>query len=125
MTLSDWLLWLVYFFFMVIYFMMIFRIIGDLFRREDLGGWGKAGWIIALLFIPLLTMLIYVITQGQKMAQRDSQQYGAMRAQQDDYIRSMAASADPTTQIKQAHDLLQSGALTQAEFDAIKAKALA
>ncbi len=124
MTLGDWLLWLVYFFFMVIYFMMIFRIITDLFRREDVGGWGKAGWIIALLFIPLLTMLIYVITQGQKMAQRDAHQYGAMRAQQDDYIRSMAASADPTTQIKQAHDLLQSGALTQAEFDAIKAKAL-
>ena len=105
--------------------MMIFRSIPDLFRREAVGGGGKAGWIVALLFIPLLTMLIDVITQGQKMAQRDSQQYGAMRAQQDDYIRSMAASADPTTQIKQAHDLLESGALTQAEFDAIKAKALA
>jgi hypothetical protein len=124
MTLGDWILWLVYFFFMVIYFMMIFRIISDLFRRDDLGGWAKAGWMIILLFIPLLTMLIYVITQGQKMAQRDAQQYTAMRSQQDDYIRSMAATADPTTQIKQAHDLLQSGALTQAEFDAIKAKAL-
>lgn len=125
MTLGDWLLWLVYFFFMVIYFMMVFRIIGDLFRRDDLGGWGKAGWIVLLFVFTLLALLIYVITQGQKMAQRDAQQYGAMRAQQDDYIRSMAASADPTTQIKQAHDLLQSGALTQAEFDAIKTKAMA
>ena len=125
MSLGDWLLWLVYFFFMVVYFMMIFRIIGDLFRRDDLGGWGKAGWIIILLFIPLLTMLIYVITQGQKMAGRDMQQYSALRAQQDDYVRSVAASSDPTNQIKQAHELLQSGALTQHEFDAIKAKALA
>ena len=126
MSLSDWLIWLLYFFFMVVYFMMIFRIIGDLFRREDLGGWGKAGWILLLLFVPLLTMLIYVISQGQKMAQRDMSQYSAMREQQADYIRSVASSGgDATAQIKQAHELLQSGALTQAEFDAIKAKALA
>jgi Short C-terminal domain/Phospholipase_D-nuclease N-terminal len=122
-NLGDWLLWLVYFFFMVIYFMMIFRVIGDLFSRDDLGGWGKAGWILVLLFVPLLTMLIYVISQGPKMAQRSMSRYGSTRDQQADYMRSMTGN-DPSTQIKQAHDLLQSGAITQAEFDAIKAKAL-
>jgi len=124
MSLGDWLIWLLYFFFVVVYFMMIFRIIGDLFRRDDIGGWGKAGWLIILLFIPLITMLIYVIAQGQKMAERDAAQYGAMKAQQDEYIRSVARG-DTSYQIKQAHELLQSGAITQAEYDAIKAKALA
>jgi hypothetical protein len=124
MSLGDWLIWLVYFFFMVVYFMMIFRIIGDLFRRDDIGGWGKAGWLLILLFIPFLTMLIYVVTQGNKMAQRDMSQYGALKAQQDEYIRS-AARGDTAFQIKQAHELLGTGAITQAEYDAIKAKALA
>jgi hypothetical protein len=126
MSLGDWLLWLVYFFFVVIYFMMIFRVIGDVFRRDDIGGWGKALWIIVLLFVPLLTMLVYVISQGSKMAQRDMAQMAAAQGAQADYIRSVAgSSSDSTEQIKQAHELLQSGAISQAEYDAIKAKALA
>ena len=124
MNLGEWLLWLLYFFFMVIYFMMIFKIIMDVFRRDDIGGGMKAVWLILLLFVPLLTLLIYVISQGKQMAQRDQQQYAAMQADQADYIRSVAGP-DSTTQIKQAHDLLQSGAISQEEFDAIKAKALA
>lgn len=125
MTLTDWLWWLLSFFFLVIYFMMLFRVIMDIFRTDD-SGWVKAGWLIALLFIPLLTMLIYVIARGKDMANRDVQQYQAMQAQQADYIRSVAGGgSDSATQIKQAHDLLTSGAITQAEYDAIKAKALA
>jgi len=123
-NLGEWLIWLLYFFFMVIYFMMIFKIIMDVFRRDDIGGGMKALWLILLLFIPFLTMLIYVISQGKQMAQRDMKQYSELQSQQADYIRSVAGN-DSTTQIKQAHDLLSSGAITQEEFDAIKAKALA
>jgi len=123
-NLGEWLIWLLYFFFMVIYFMMIFKIIMDVFRRDDIGGGMKALWLILLLFIPFLTMLIYVISQGKQMAQRDMKQYSELQSQQADYIRSVAGN-DATTQIKQAHDLLSSGAITQEEFDAIKTKALA
>ena len=124
MNLGEWLLWLLYFFFMVIYFMMIFKIIMDVFRRHDIGGGMKAVWLILLLFLPLITMLVYVISQGKQMAKRDMKQYSELQSQQADYIRSVAGN-DSTTQIKQAHDLLTSGAITQEEFDAIKAKALA
>jgi hypothetical protein len=125
MTLTDFLWWTLAVFFMVIYFMMLFRIIVDIFRSGDMGGWGKAGWLIFLLFFPLLAMLIYVIARGSGMAERDMAQYQQVRSAQDDYIRSVAQSSDPSAQIKQAHDLLQSGAITQAEFDALKSKALA
>ena len=123
MNLGDALLWLVYFFFMIVYFMMIFWIIGDLFRRDDIGGFAKALWIIVLLFIPLLTMLIYVITQSSKMTARRMAEYGQLNAQSGGYIKNVARG-DTSSQIKQAHDLLQSGAITQAEYDALKAKAL-
>jgi len=123
-NLGEWLIWLLYFFFMVIYFMMIFKIIMDVFRRDDIGGGMKAVWLILLLFIPFLTMLIYVISQGKQMAERDVKQYSELQSQQADYIRSVAGN-DSATQIKQAHDLLTAGAITQDEFDAIKAKALA
>lgn len=127
MNFGEWILWLIYFFFMVLFFMMVFKVIIDIFRRDDIGGWGKAGWFLFLFVFTFLALLIYVITQGKEMAQRDMKQYAAMQADQADYIRSVAASsaADPTAQIKQAHDLLQSGAISQEEFDAIKAKALA
>ncbi|HSN06429.1 MAG TPA: SHOCT domain-containing protein [Candidatus Angelobacter sp.] len=125
MTLTDFLWWTLALFFMVIYFMMLFRIIIDLFRSDDMGGWAKAGWLIFLFIAPFLAMLIYVIVRGTGMAQRDMAQYQQVRSAQDDYIRSVAKAGDPSAQIKQAHDLLQSGAITQAEFDALKAKALA
>ena len=125
MQLVDFLWTLCVIFFMVIYFMILFRIIVDIFRSDDMGGWAKAGWLLILIFLPLLTMLIYVIARGKGMAERDVKEYSQMQAAQDDYIRSVAASNDPTAQIKQAADLLASGAITQAEFDAIKAKALA
>ena len=125
MTLTDFLWWTLAVFFMVIYFMMLFRIIIDLFRSDDIGGWAKAGWLIFLFVFTFLAMLIYVIARGKGMAERDMAQYQQARSAQDDYIRSVTQSSDPSAQIKQAHDLLQSGAITQAEFDALKAKALA
>jgi hypothetical protein len=124
-SLADWLWWLLAVFFMVIYFMMLFRIIMDVFRNHECSGWAKAGWLILLLFIPLITMLIYVIANGKGMAQRDVAQYQAAKQSQDDYIRSVAAPADPSAQIAKAHELLEKGAITQQEFDTMKAKALA
>jgi len=124
-SLADWLWWLLAVFFMVVYFMMLFRIIVDVFRNHDSSGWAKAGWLIFLLFFPLIAMLIYVIANGKGMAQRDVAQYQAVKQSQDDYIRSVAAPADPSAQITQAHELLEKGAITQQEFDTIKAKALA
>lgn len=124
-SLADWLWWLLAVFFMVIYFMMLFRIIMDIFRNHESSGWAKAGWLVILLFIPLITMLIYVIANGKGMAERDAAQYQAAKQSQDEYIRSVATASDPAAQIAQAHDLLAKGAITQEEFDAIKAKALA
>ena len=124
-SLADWLWWLLIVFFMVVYFMMLFRIIMDVFRNHESSGWVKAGWLIALLFFPLLTMLIYVIVNGKHMAERDIKQMQAVQQAQNDYIKSVAGSSDPTAQIAQAHDLLEKGALSQQEFDAIKSKALA
>lgn len=124
-SLADWLWWLLIVFFMVVYFMMLFRIIMDVFRNHESSGWVKAGWLIALLFFPLLTMLIYVIVNGKHMAERDIKQMQAVQQAQNDYIKSVAGSSDPTAQIAQAHDLLEKGAISQQEFDSIKSKALA
>jgi hypothetical protein len=124
-TLGEWLWWLLVVFFMVVYFMMLFRIIVDVFRNHESSGWAKAGWLIFLFIVPLIAMLVYVIANGKAMAQRDVQQYQAAKQSQDDYIRSVATASDPSTQIAQAHALLEKGAITQQEFDSIKAKALA
>jgi len=124
-SLADWLWWLLAVFFMVVYFMMLFRIIVDVFRNHESSGWAKAGWLIFLLFLPLIAMLIYVIANGKGMAQRDVAQYQAAKQSQDDYIRSVAAPADPSAQIAKAHELLEKGAITEQEFDTMKAKALA
>lgn len=111
-------------FFMIMYFIILFSVITDLFRRHEMNGWIKALWIIALLIVPFLSLLIYVIINGQSMGKR--QLTAAMEARNEtaEYIRSVSATS-PSDQIAQAHKLLDAGAITQAEFDTIKAKALA
>lgn len=124
--LGDFLWSLLVFFFMVVYFMMLFRVIFDVFRSKDMGGGMKAFWLIFLLIIPVLSMLIYVIARGKGMAQRDIDQVAEMQEQQAEYIKSVAGKADsPADQIAQAHKLLESGAISQTEFDQLKQKALA
>lgn len=125
MNLVDWLWTLLVFFFMVMYFILLFRIIVDIFRSDDLNGWVKALWLIFLFTFTIVAALIYVIVRGKGMTERDMAMYKQAEAAQADYIRSVAAPADPAGQIKSAHDLLTSGAIFQAEFDTIKAKALA
>jgi Short C-terminal domain/Phospholipase_D-nuclease N-terminal len=113
------------FFAWVIWIWFLIYILIDVYRRHDLSGWGKAGWTIGLIFVPFLVALIYLITQGSAMAERRASEAQAAQVQTDDYIRTVAQSADPTEQIAKGKQLLDSGAITQAEFDALKQKALA
>ena len=115
---------IVIFFVWVAWLMILFRIFADVFRRHDISGWGKAAWLVFVVVVPFLGVLIYLIANGQEMSQRDVEQSRAARAEFDDYVKSTAGSGGPAAEIDKAKQLLASGAITQAEFDAIKAKAL-
>ena len=123
MHLVDFLWSLFVIFFMVVYFLMIFRVVIDIFRDSSTSGGVKAMWLIFILVVPLVAMLVYIVTRGAGMAQRDHAQARAVQEAQDSYIRDVAG-ATPTDQIERAHKLLASGAINQAEFDTLKAKAL-
>ena len=111
-------------FFMVMYFMILFSILGDLFRDHDTSGWGKAAWVLFLVIAPFLTALIYLIARGKGMAKRSMAAQADAQKQFNEYVQSVAGSGSPTEQIAQAKQLLDSGAIDQAEFDRLKAKAL-
>ena len=118
-------LWsMVIFFAFVIWIWLLITVFADIFRRKDCGGGTKALWIIFVIIAPYLGVLIYLIANHDGMADRSMKQMAAVQQQQDAYIKSVASSASPADQIAQAKTLLDSGAITQAEFDAIKAKAL-
>lgn len=112
------------FFAWIMFFMLLFRVFGDLFSRHDIGGWGKVGWTIFVICLPFLGIFVYLIAEGKGMAERAMKQVEASQAQMDDYVRSVAASS-PAEEIAKAQQLLDSGAITQTEFDALKTKALA
>jgi hypothetical protein len=109
----------------IAYLMVMFNIVIDLFRDTSVSGWMKAVWIVLLIFFPLITALVYLIVRGGGMADRSVAEAQQVQADTDDYIRSVAGSASPAEQIAQAKGLLDSGAITQQEYDALKAKALA
>ena len=110
----------------VIWFWLLIVVFGDIFRRRDISGWGKAGWIILVIILPYLGVFIYLIAEHQGMADRNVQQAKASQAQFDDYVKSVAASGGgAAAEIDRAKQLLDSGAITQAEFESLKAKALA
>ncbi len=111
-------------FFFFAYLMVLFSILTDLFRDPEVGGWGKAVWVVLLIVLPLLTSLVYLIVRGRGMAGRQAAVAVSSRHRADEYIRSVAA-VSPTDQIKDAKALLDSGAITAAEFATLKAKALA
>ena len=94
----------------------------DIFRRHDIGGWGKALWVVFIILVPFLGVLVYLIAQHDGMRDRAAEQAKAQKAAFDDYVRD--AAGGPATEIAKAKELLDSGAITQADFDAIKAKAL-
>ena len=112
------------FFGWVIWLVLLFRVIGDVFR-SDHSGLGKAGWIVFVVIVPFLGVLVYLIANGDEMRDRDVKQSQAAQSQFDDYVRSVAPAGGPAGEIAKAKELLDSGAITQAEFDALKAKAVA
>lgn len=124
MSFGEFLWYTIAIFFFVAFLMVLFYIFADLFRDQDLGGWGKAAWILALIFFTWIAALVYLIARGKGMAERNMQAAKDMQEAQNTYIRDVAGSA-PADQIHKAKELLDSGAISQAEFDSIKAKALA
>jgi hypothetical protein len=112
------------FFCFFIWIWLLFVIFSDLFRRSDIGGWGKAAWIIFVIILPYLGVFVYLIAEHKGMTERSIKQQEAMQSQMDQYVRNVAGSSDPTQQIAKAEELLKNGSITQAEFDQIKAKAL-
>jgi hypothetical protein len=108
----------------VIWFWLLITIFADVFRRRDMSGFGKALWIIFVIVLPFLGVFIYIIANHDGMAERNIKQAQAQQAQMDEYVKSVAGSGGAADEIAKAKGLLDSGAITQAEFDAIKAKAL-
>jgi hypothetical protein len=113
------------FFLWVSWFVLLFRIVGDVFRRHDIGGGKKTLWLIFLVLVPFIGVFAYLIANADDMARRNVQEVQAAQTQFDDYVRSTAGSGGAAAEIDRAKQLLDSGAISQAEFDAIKAKALA
>lgn len=119
-----WTIFIIYALFL--YIVILFRVIVDVFRDHESSGIAKAGWVILFIFLPLIGLLIYLIAKGKGMAQRELAAQAAAKSDFDSYVRDVAgASADPAAQIAKAKELLDSGAIDQAEFDALKKKALA
>jgi hypothetical protein len=114
------------FFLWIMWIWLLFTVFADIFRRNDLSGWGKAGWLIFAILLPFLGVFIYLITQNVGMTERNLERSRAQRDQFDDYVRTTAGGGGgAAAEIDKAKQLLDSGAITQAEFDALKQKALA
>jgi hypothetical protein len=119
-------MWTMFVFFAwVLFFWLLFTVFGDLFRRHDISGWAKAGWTFFVIVLPYLGIFVYLIAEGKGMGERSMRQAEANQAQVDSYVRSVAGSSSPTEQIAKGKELLDSGAISPAEFDQLKAKALA
>jgi hypothetical protein len=120
------LIWtMIVFFAWIIWIWLLITIFADLFRRSDVSGWAKAGWVVVLLVLPFIGVLIYLIAQSHGMAERRQKDVQQAQSQLDDYVRSVSSQGQPADQIARGKQLLDTGAITQQEFDAIKQKALA
>jgi len=113
------------FFVWVIWFILLFRVIIDIFSRHDIGGGSKVLWILFVILLPFLGVFVYLIANTDGMSQRTIAKAQAQQQQMDEYVRATAGSSGAAAEIDKAKQLLDSGAISQAEFDAIKAKALA
>jgi hypothetical protein len=119
-------IWTMFVFFaFVIWIWMLFVIFADIFRRNDISGWGKAGWSVLIIFLPFVGVLSYLIAQGKHMAERRAQDMEQAQSQFDQHIRSVAGGGGGrASEIAQAKELLDSGAITQAEYEKIKQSVL-
>lgn len=125
-TFWDVLVWSFWFFIWISAIVIWFRCVVDMFADSSLSGWAKAGWALVLIFLPWLGALIYLIVRGKSMGERQMAAMAEQQAMQEKYIQQVAATtASPADQIESAKRLLDSGAINQAEYDALKAKALA
>ena len=119
---SVWLIFSAFLF--VAYLFVMFQVITDLFRDDKVSGFGKAAWIVGLIFLPMLTALVYIISRGSGMAERQRAVVQRAKADTDAYIRQVAGKS-PAEQIADAKALLDAGTITSEEFQRLKAKALA
>ena len=118
-------LWsMIIFFFWVIWIWIVITVLIDIFRRHDIGGFTKALWVIFVVILPWLGVLIYLIAQHDGMQKRSMDQALAQRRALDEHVRD-AAGGGSAAEIAKAKELLDAGAITQAEFETLKAKALA
>ena len=108
----------------VVYIWIAIMVLIDVFRRDDLSGWAKAAWVVAVIVLEWIGALIYLIVNHIGMSERRSRQERAAQAEVDAYVRGVAGTGGPASEIDTAKRLLDSGAIDQAEFDSIKAKAL-
>ena len=116
-------LWtMIIFFAWVAWIWIAITIFGDIFRRHDISGWGKAAWIVFVIVVPFLGVLVYLIAQHEGMRERSVKQAETQKAAFDEYVRDAAGGS--AAEIAKAKELLDAGTITQADFDAIKAKAL-
>jgi hypothetical protein len=123
--LADLLWTFVLFFALMLFFWLIFTVFGDLFRRQELSGWAKAGWTVFVILLPLIGSLTYLITQGRAMADRDAGQVQKAQRQTDDYIRSVAAPGfHGVDEIAHAKELGDQGSMSQEEFEQLKRRVL-
>jgi hypothetical protein len=121
-------LWtMIIFFAWVVWIWTMIIILTDVFRRRDIGGWAKAGWTVFLIVLPFLGVLVYLISQHDKMADRSAEEARGQQKQFDEYVKTVAGDGGggAAAEIDKAKQLLDSGAITQSEFDQLKAKALA
>lgn len=122
---SDFFWLLLWAFVFTCYLIVLFQVFGDLFRDRDLSGWWKAVWIIFLIIAPFLSVLIYVIARGTGMAERRQESLGGGRRDEEVYVPPPVMKIDnPAGQIATAQQLLDSGTISQTEFDQLKQKAL-
>ncbi|SEA53073.1 SHOCT domain-containing protein [Leifsonia sp. 21MFCrub1.1] len=124
MTFWDFIVWTFWFYLVVVCITIFIRVIIDVFRDPELNGWAKALWVLFLVLVPFLAAFIYLIARGGRMAQRSAA--GAMEAQAAaaDHVRAVAGASSPSAEIESAKRLLDSGAITPAEFETLKGKAL-
>jgi hypothetical protein len=113
------------FFAWVIFIWIAITVLIDVFRRHDISGWGKAAWTIFVVLLPWIGVLVYLIVNHEGMAERRYREAATAQAQFDEYVRTTAGSAGAASEIEKAKQLLDTGAITPEEFEAIKAKALA
>ncbi|MFI1286840.1 SHOCT domain-containing protein [Streptomyces sp. NPDC020858] len=111
-------------FFWVLWFVLLFRVIGDIFRDDALSGWGKAGWSLFVILLPFLGVFVYLIARGRGMGERELRRAQRNEEQFRSYVRESAASANPADELARLADLKNRGEITAAEFEQAKAKVL-